>query len=137
MGRTGDRSGRSPNSNIFDAIPLTTPPGFRGGQVIVINASEYGVDRNIWRYWSHSTCFTPDVDLEIITELSNDIVLKGPVNVQNAQRRSYSSHYLIPALRIVWNDILSISSIKIHIPSAQTLVLKQIDIEICGILPDL
>jgi len=62
---------------------LDNPPGFRGSQVIVINASEYGVDALIFGATGPIQHVSlPDVDLEIITELSNDIVLSDLSMVQ-------------------------------------------------------
>jgi len=76
------------------------------GQVVIINVCQYGVDALIFAAdgpIEHISLL--DVDFDILTQLSGDIVNR-PVNTTDAQRRSYTNHYLIPALRTVWADIV-------------------------------
>jgi tetratricopeptide (TPR) repeat protein len=76
------------------------------GQVVIINVCQYGVDALIFAAdgpIEHVSLL--DVDFDILTQLSGDIVNR-PVNTTDAQRRSYTNHYLIPALRTVWADVV-------------------------------
>jgi CHAT domain-containing protein len=87
------------------------------GQVIIINVSQYGVD---------ALCFGPtgpimhvplaNIDLDTLAQLSSDILLNRPISATASQQRSYTNHYLKPALRVVWNDILAPIFHKIHLP---------------------
>lgn len=78
------------------------------GRVIVINASRHGVDALIFDA-IHAIRHVPlpDTDLEALNELSANVQLRRPVNPTPDVRRRYINGYLKPALRAVWNDIVS------------------------------
>jgi hypothetical protein len=91
------------------------------GQVVVINASKYGVDALIFSAIGPIEYVSlPDIDLKVLTELSSNIVLKQPGNASATQQRTYTKRFLKPALRTVWNDILITIFDKIQITSADT-----------------
>jgi hypothetical protein len=97
-----------------------------GGQVIIINASEYGVDALIFDTSSPIEHVSlPNIDLETLTRLSGDIMLQGPVNPSATQRRSYTTRILKPALRTVWNDIIVNIFDKMCIPLVDAVVVSQ------------
>jgi tetratricopeptide (TPR) repeat protein len=77
------------------------------GQVVIINASEYGVDALIF----DASCpimhvSLPEANIETLSGLAGDILLHQPINASESQQGSYNSRYLKPALRTIWNDIL-------------------------------
>jgi tetratricopeptide (TPR) repeat protein len=94
---------------------------FSAGQVIIINASQFGVDALIFNATGPVEHVSlPDIDLETLTTLSSDLVLERPQNASETQRRSYTKHFLKPTLRLVWNDILVHIFDRIHIPLTGT-----------------
>ena len=77
------------------------------GQVVIINASLYGVDALIFGATGPITHVPlPDIDLESLTKLSGDIVLKRPTYASVPQRQNYANRYLKPALRTIWEQVL-------------------------------
>jgi len=87
------------------------------GQVVIMNASEYGVDALMFSNTGPIEHVSlPHIDLEMLTELSSNIVLERPTNASATQRRNYTTRFLKPALRAVWNNILVHIFEKIHIP---------------------
>jgi tetratricopeptide (TPR) repeat protein len=94
---------------------------FSAGQVIIINASQYGVDALIFGATGKITHVPlPNIDLETLQELSNNIVLKRPVDASAPQQQSYITHYFKPTLRTIWNDIIINIFDKICIPLENT-----------------
>jgi tetratricopeptide (TPR) repeat protein len=76
------------------------------GQVVIINASWCGVDALIFNATGPIRHIPlPDVDLEKLDELSGNIS-EWPANASAFQRRNHVTHFLKPALRAVWDDIL-------------------------------
>jgi hypothetical protein len=89
------------------------------GQVVIINASVFGVDALIFGPTGPIEHVPlPDINLATLADLSGDIVLKQPINASASQRRNYVSHFLKPTLRTIWNDILIHIFGKIHISLA-------------------
>jgi tetratricopeptide (TPR) repeat protein len=88
-----------------------------GGQVIIINASELGVDAIIFGD-THRIIHVPlhSVEIETLARLACDILLPRPTTASEAQRRNYTRRHLKPVLRTVWNDILMPIFDKIQIP---------------------
>jgi CHAT domain-containing protein len=78
-----------------------------GGQVVIVNASMYGAHVLIFDA-SHQIQLVPlpNADIEQLSELVGDLLSHRPMHASEAQRRSYTSRYLKPALRHVWDDIL-------------------------------
>jgi CHAT domain-containing protein/tetratricopeptide (TPR) repeat protein len=89
-----------------------------GGQVVIINGSEIGVDALIFDA-THPIEHVPlpDVDMEMLSQLADNVLLNQPINASEAQRKSYNNRYLEPTLRIIWNDILKPIFEKIQLPS--------------------
>ncbi|KAF7978027.1 hypothetical protein HWV62_1905 [Athelia sp. TMB] len=78
-----------------------------GGQVMIVNTSELAVDALIFNDTDAIRHIPlPEVDIEILSELSRDVVLKRPSNGSKAQQQSYITRYLKPALRNIWVCIL-------------------------------
>jgi hypothetical protein len=78
-----------------------------GGRIIIINFSRYEVDALIFDVAHQIECVPlPDADLQTLSELAGDILLNQPINASAAQRRSHAGHYLKPALRNVWDNII-------------------------------
>lgn len=78
-----------------------------GGHIIVINVSKYRVDALILspsQPIEHVPL--PHIDLKVLSKLSDDILHRRPAFATEKAQRDYTSRYLKPALRIVWNDIL-------------------------------
>jgi tetratricopeptide (TPR) repeat protein len=97
-----------------------------GGHVVIINASEYGVDALIFGTSGPiGHVPLPDTDLETLAELSSDIVLRQPAHTSANQRRSYNIRFLKPALRTIWNDIIVHIFNKIQFPLTSTEVLPR------------
>ncbi|KIM75678.1 hypothetical protein PILCRDRAFT_13333 [Piloderma croceum F 1598] len=96
------------------------------GQVVIINASGYGVDALIFGNTGPIEHVSlPHINLEILTNMSSNIVLERPINASATQRRNYTTRFLKPALRTVWNNILVHIFEKIHIPLVDNSVLPQ------------
>jgi tetratricopeptide (TPR) repeat protein len=96
------------------------------GQVIIINASKYGVDALLFdaaRPINHVPL--PNVDLKILAEISGDVLLRRPVVATERAQRKYVTRYLKPSLRIVWDDILVPIFYKLDIPLAHSAVTPQ------------
>jgi hypothetical protein len=97
-----------------------------GGRVIVINASTCGVDALIFGITGPIEHVSlPNIDFETLAELSENIVVNQPINASETQRRNYTTHFLKPALRTIWNDILVPIFEKIHIPLDDATVLPR------------
>jgi tetratricopeptide (TPR) repeat protein len=96
------------------------------GQVVIINISIYGADALIFGT-NGPIEHVPlsDVDLETITELSRNIVLSQPVNGSEKQRQRFTTRFLNPALRTIWNDVLTHIFKKIHISLEETTVVPR------------
>jgi tetratricopeptide (TPR) repeat protein len=78
-----------------------------GGQVVIINVSQYGVDALIFGTAGPIKHLSlPDTNLDALTELSGNILHQQPVNASENQRRSYLSRFLKPALQDIWDDIM-------------------------------
>jgi CHAT domain-containing protein len=77
-------------------------------RIIIINVSKFGADALILNS-AHRIDYVPlpNVDLETLHTLGCDVALQQPKNASAAQRRSYTTRYLKPALRMVWNDIIN------------------------------
>jgi hypothetical protein len=77
------------------------------GQVIVINASQYGVDALIFGETGPIEHVPlPHIHLETVAELASDIVFKLPANHSTTRRESYINRYLKPTLRVIWNNVV-------------------------------
>jgi tetratricopeptide (TPR) repeat protein len=88
-----------------------------GGQVVLINASEYGVDALIFDAADQIEHVPlPKATVGALSKLAGDILLHRPITAFEAQRHSYNGRYLKPALRTVWNDILIPIFQRIHLP---------------------
>jgi hypothetical protein len=86
------------------------------GQVVIINTSAYGVDALVFGATGlieHVSL--PDINHDALTELSQNIVLNQPSRGSELQRRKYTTHFLKPTLRTIWNDVLIHIFDKIHI----------------------
>jgi CHAT domain-containing protein len=87
------------------------------GLVVIINASKYGVDALIFNA-THQIEHVPlpNVDVEILAQLAEDILLRRPINASVTQRQGYNTRFLQPALRTVWNDIMIpiFNKIQVH-----------------------
>lgn len=87
------------------------------GQVIIINASTYGVDALVFGATGPVEHVSlPDINLETLAKLADNIVSNNPVNASASQWRTYTTRYLKPALRVIWNDILIQIFDKIQVP---------------------
>jgi hypothetical protein len=96
------------------------------GQVIIINASKYGVDALIFGTAGRIEHVPlPNIDLETLTRLSQDIVLQRPTHASVTQRQTYNTRFLKPALRIVWKDILIPIFDKVQITLVDTSAMPQ------------
>jgi CHAT domain-containing protein len=94
-----------------------------GGLVIIINASDYGVDVLIFGATGPIDHVPlPDINLESLSELSRRITTKQPVNASATQRRSYVTRHLKSALRDIWDDIIVKIFNEIDISLADTTV---------------
>ncbi|KIM89504.1 hypothetical protein PILCRDRAFT_227158 [Piloderma croceum F 1598] len=90
------------------------------GQVIIINTSTYGVDALIFGATGPIEHVSlPHINHDMLTELSENIVLKQPSSGSEMLRRTYTTRFLKPALRTIWNDILIHIFDKIHNISLQ------------------
>lgn len=58
----------------------------------------------------------PDVNFEALTELTSNMVLKEPANASAAQWHNFTTRFLKPTLRMVWNKILIPVFDKMHVP---------------------
>jgi len=97
-----------------------------GGQVIIINVSEFGVDAliiSIDDVIEHVPL--PDVNLELLANLSHDIVFQRSINASESQRRKYVTYVLKPALRTIWNQMLIHIFNQIHISHTDPVALPQ------------
>jgi CHAT domain-containing protein len=93
------------------------------GLVIVINASEYAVDALIFNATGPIQHVSlPDINLEILTGLSNDIVLNQPINFSETQQQNYVTRFLKPTLRTVWSDIVAPIFDRIHVPLVESVL---------------
>jgi tetratricopeptide (TPR) repeat protein len=78
-----------------------------GRQIIVINVSKFRVDALVLGASQHiEHVLLPDINLMVLSKLSDDIIHQRPAFATEKAQRNYTSRYLKPALRIVWNDIL-------------------------------
>ena len=78
-----------------------------GRQIIVINVSRLRVDALVLGASKHIEHVPlPNINLTVLSELSDDIIHQRPAFATEKTQRNYTSRYLKPALRIVWNDIL-------------------------------
>jgi CHAT domain-containing protein len=97
-----------------------------GREIIVINASNYRVDALIFgasQPIEHVPL--PDIDLKVLSELTDDILHRRPAFATKKAQRKYTSRYLKPALRIVWNDILVPIFNQLDIPLKCSVVTPQ------------
>jgi hypothetical protein len=89
-----------------------------GGRiVIIINASEYGVDALIFddvKPIHHIPL--PDTDYDVLVKFANNIVLERPIYGTADQQHRYLNFHLKPALRAVWDDIVDPIFNEIKIP---------------------
>jgi hypothetical protein len=71
-----------------------------GGQVVVVNVSRYGVDALIFGA-TGQVVHVPlvDADIQTLHKLGRNIVLRQSACASAAQRQSYNTRYLKPALR--------------------------------------
>jgi hypothetical protein len=70
-----------------------------GGQVVILNASKFAVDALIFGTASSIKHVSlPNTNLEMITELSSNIVLQQPTKATATQQRKYNTFFLKPAL---------------------------------------
>jgi hypothetical protein len=77
------------------------------GHVIIVNVSNFGTDVLVFgTTGSIEHIALLDVDLESLTDLSRGILLHRPINATEDQQTRYIKHYMKPALRLVWNNIL-------------------------------
>ena len=71
-----------------------------GGQIIIINASEYTVDAMIFSDAGPIRCVPlSDIDLETLTELSKNIMFKQPPNASASQELRYMVQYMKPTVQ--------------------------------------
>jgi hypothetical protein len=99
---------------------------FKTGQVIIVNASEYGVDGLIFGATGPIEHVPlPNIDLETLTTKSNDIVHMRPTITSTKKQRTYVSYYLKPAMSFVWHNIVIPIFNRIHIPLVNTAELPQ------------
>jgi hypothetical protein len=87
------------------------------GQIIIINASRYGVDALIFsaaQPIGHVPL--PDIDIEELAILSGKILLHRPVVATKKTQHNYIVRHLKPALRIVWETILVPIFNKLDVP---------------------
>jgi hypothetical protein len=96
-----------------------------GGHVIIINVSQFSVDALVFDD-AHPILHVPlsNIDRHKIYELATDI-LQQPVSTSATQLQRHTTRYLKPALRPIWNDILSPIFHKLHIPIDGTLDASQ------------
>ena len=86
------------------------------GQVVVINTSTYGVDALIFGATGPIEHVSlSHINHDMLTELSENIMLKRPSNGSKIQQQTYITRFLKPALRTIWNEILVHIFDKIHI----------------------
>lgn len=89
------------------------------GHVVIINVSTYGVDALIFdsddTHPIQHVSF-PDIDIDTLLQLSSDIVLKRPSNPTAERHRRYIKNFLKPALKLVWEDMISPIFENIGIP---------------------
>jgi tetratricopeptide (TPR) repeat protein len=94
---------------------------FTAGQVVIINASEYGVDALIFAATGPIKHVSlPDINFETFTKLSANMALMHSVSASAVQKQNYITRFLKPGLRTVWNDILTPIFDNLHIPSPAT-----------------
>ncbi|KIM82041.1 hypothetical protein PILCRDRAFT_8274 [Piloderma croceum F 1598] len=87
------------------------------GEVVIINVSQHGVDALIFgatRPVEHVPL--PNIDLEVLAELSDEIVLQRPVVATEETQRRYTARYLKPAMRLIWDNILVPIFHKMKVP---------------------
>ena len=96
------------------------------GQIIIINASEHGVDALIFsaaQPISHVPL--PDIDIKELAILSRQISLRRPVVATEKSQRTYIMRYLQPALRTIWEAILIPIFNKLDVPLTPSTVTAQ------------
>jgi CHAT domain-containing protein len=77
------------------------------GRIVIINSSKYGVDALVFgAAQSIDHVPLPNIDLEMLAELSSEILLRRPVVHTEETQQRYIARHLKPALRAVWNDVL-------------------------------
>ncbi|KIM76120.1 hypothetical protein PILCRDRAFT_13028 [Piloderma croceum F 1598] len=97
-----------------------------GGQVIIINSSVFGVDALVFgTVGPIERVPLPDIDFPTLTELTGNILPERATYGSATQRRNHTKHFLIPALRTIWSNILADIIEKIHIPLVDPVVLPQ------------
>lgn len=77
------------------------------GHIVIINVSRHGVDAIIFddvHPIQHVPL--PDVDLETLTEMSHEVLLKRPLGASPFQQERYVKRHLRPALRMIWDSII-------------------------------
>jgi hypothetical protein len=84
-------------------IPFSKlPQAAIAGRVVILNASNYGVDALVFdaAHQMHQIKHIPLPDIDVVTlhELAADIILEHPENATEARLKSYTKHYLNPAL---------------------------------------
>ena len=88
------------------------------GHIVIINVTRYGIDALTFNA-THQIEHVPllNAGLETLSKLAGDILLNRPINASAAQRRSHTRHFLKPALRNVWDDIMVPIFDKIQAPA--------------------
>lgn len=88
-----------------------------GGQIIVINVTRLGGDAMIFDD-IHPVIHVPlpDIDIEELKELCDNILLQRPTNTTEQRQQRYVRTYLKPALRTVWRDIVVPIFNQIQVP---------------------
>ena len=91
------------------------------GQVVIINASTYGVDALIFSASGpikHVSLH--NINLEALAELSGNIVPKQFTSASETQKQKYIDRFFKPTLRTIWDDILVDIFKNIHISPVET-----------------
>ena len=91
---------------------------FSKGKVVIINVSDLGLDALIFND-AQPIQHVPilDIDRATLAELASDMSAKRPVVSTRDQRAQYVRRYMNPALRVVWEDIISPIFDAIQIPT--------------------
>jgi tetratricopeptide (TPR) repeat protein len=87
-----------------------------GGQVVIINTSEFGVDALIFDTTHIKHVPLPDINLNTLSKLARDVLLL-PTDGSKMQRRNYLARALKPALRTVWCKVIAVIFNKIQVDS--------------------
>jgi hypothetical protein len=87
------------------------------GQVVIINVSIDEIDALVFGATGSIQHVPLDhINLSSLTEMSDNIALKLPIHASASQQQKYTRRYLKPALRMIWDNVVTPIFDKIQIP---------------------